>query len=116
MMNSNRQESNSLGIFSVKCQNRVGRVVMCCSALYKMDMTRMWKTVVFCFCVEDMEYFIIEPCVETDDSTVLKAADNELAGINDNNVMGVEQESECVTPGVLDLQPHETGDCFCITR
>ena len=74
----------------------------------------------FCFCVEDLEYFKSEPednCamvtikIETGDFTVLKAADNELAGIDDNDVMRMEHESECVTPGVVDLQPHDTGDC-----
>ena len=72
----------------------------------------MWQTVVFCFCVEDMEYFKSEPrddCaqstikMETDDFTVLKAAD-------DDDVMRVKRESECVTPGVLELQQHDTGD------
>ena len=66
-----------------------------------------------------MEYFKSEPyddCAEvtikteTDDSTVLKAADNNLAGIDHNDAMRVKPESECVTPGVLDQQLHDTGD------
>ena len=48
--------------------------------------------------------------METDDFTILKAADNELADIDDNDTMRVKQESECVTPGVLDLQPLDAGD------
>ncbi len=79
-----------------------------------------WQMVLFCFCVEDMEYFKSKPdddCagvtikMETDDFIVLKAADNELPGVGDNDVMRVKRESECVTPGVLDLQPHDTGCC-----
>ena len=52
--------------------------------------------------------------METDDSTAPKAADNELADIDDNDdndAMRVKPVSECVTPGVLDQQQHDTGDC-----
>ena len=85
----------------------------------------------FCSCVEDLEYFNSEPyddCaeatikIETDDFIVLKAADHELADIDDNDAVRVKQQSECVTPDVPDQQLHDTGDCeslfvtFCYIR
>ena len=74
----------------------------------------------FCFCVEDMEYFNSEPCddcaeatikMEANDFIVPKAADHELADIDDNDAVRVKLQSECVTPDVPDQQLHDTGDC-----